>query len=283
VPPAERAAAFAAAGVDLDDRAGERWRIGPWKLFLDGGGSLGTALLHEPWPGTDGYLGNQTTATAALREYAVWAARTGAGLGVHCVGGAAIDLFVEACELAARERPLRGLGFTAIHAYLWPSAEQMERIRELDVLVATQSPLQWSFGAGLVRRFGAAAVGRAHPLRSWLDSGAVVGGGSDGTGHGVEAPIDPLWAFWQMRRRTIDGSDDPIGPQEAIDGSEALALYTTGAAAVAMASDRGRLAPGDVADLAALDVDPLRASPEACRDGGVLATVVAGELVHDAR
>jgi predicted amidohydrolase YtcJ len=283
-PPAERAAAFAAAGAALDNRDGERWRIGPWKLFLDGGGSLGTALLHEPWPGTDGYLGNQTTSTEGLREYAVWAARTGAGLGVHCVGGAAIDLFLDACAEAARERPLQGLGFTAIHAYLWPSAEQMERIRELGVLVATQSPLQWSFGPGLLRRFGAEAVGRAHPLRSWLASGAVVGGGSDGTGHGVEAPIAPLWAFWQMRQRTIDrDSDEPVGPQEAIDAEQALALYTTGAAAVAMAPDRGRLAPGSVADLAALDVDPLRAAPEACRDGGVLATVVAGELVHDAR
>jgi predicted amidohydrolase YtcJ len=282
VPPAERAAAFAAAGVDLGAR-GEHWRIGPWKLFLDGGGSLGTALLYEPWPGTDDYLGNQTTSTAGLHEYAVWAAETGAGLGVHCVGSAAIDLFLAACEEAAKVRPLRGLGFTAIHAYLWPSAEQMRRIRDLDVLVATQSPLQWNFGPGLVRRFGAEAVGRAHPLRSWLESGAIVGGGSDGTGHGVEPPIAPPWAFWQMRTRSIDGFEEPIGPEEAIDAEQALGLYTTGAAAVAMAPDRGRLAPGHVADLAALDVDPLRASPEECKDGSALATIVAGELVHDAR
>lgn len=283
VSPDERAAAFAAAGAELGARDGERWRIGPWKLFLDGGGSLGTALLNEPWPGTDGYLGHQTTTTAALREYAVWAAETGAGLGVHCVGSAAIDLFIEACEEASRVRPLRGLGFTIIHAYLWPSAEQMRRLRDLDVLVATQSPLQWSFGASLVRRFGVEAVGRAHPLRSWLQSGAIVGGGSDGTGFGVEPPVEPLWAFWQMRRRTIEGSEEPVGPEEAIDAEQALALYTTGAAAVALAPDRGRLAPGTVADLAALEVDPLRASPEACREAGVLATMVAGELVHEAR
>lgn len=283
VPPAERAAAFAEAGVELGNRDGERWRIGPWKLFLDGGGSLGTALLYEPWPGTDDYLGNQTTSTEGLNAYATWAAETGAGLGVHCVGSAAIDLFIEACARAAAVRPLAGLGFTAIHAYLWPSAEQMARIRDLDVLVATQSPLQWSFGPGLVRRFGAEAVGRAHPMRSWLESGAVVGGGSDGTGFGVEAPVEPLWAFWQMRTRAIEGSEEPVGPQEAVSAEQALALYTTGAAAVAMAPDRGRLAPGCVADLAALDVDPLRASPEACREGGVLATMVAGDLVHDNR
>jgi len=283
VPPAERAAAFAAAGADLGVRDGDHWRIGPWKLFLDGGGSLGTALLYEPWPGTDDYLGNQTTSTAGLNDYAMWAAETGAGLGVHCVGSAAIDLFIEACERAAKVRPLAGLGFTAIHAYLWPSSEQMARIRDLDVLVATQSPLQYTFGPGLVRRFGVEAIGRAHPMRSWLESGAVVGGGSDGTGHGVEAPIAPLWAFWQMRTRAIEGSDEPVGPQEAVSAEQALQLYTTGAAQVAMAPDRGRLTPGSVADLAALEVDPLSATAEACRDAGVHATLVAGDLVHDAR
>ena len=283
VPPAERAAAFAAAGVDLANRDGDFWRIGPWKLFLDGGGSLGTALLYEPWPGTDDYLGNQTTSTKGLNEYAEWAAETGAGLGVHCVGSAAIDLFIEACAKGAAVRPLAGLGFTAIHAYLWPSAEQMARIRDLDVLVATQSPLQFTFGPGLVRRFGVERIGHAHPMRSWLESGAVVGGGSDGTGHGVEAPIAPLWAFWQMRTRSIAGREEPIGPDEAVSAEQALALYTTGAAAVAMAPDRGKLAPGHVADLAALEVDPLAATPEQCKDAGVHATMVAGQLVHDAR
>jgi predicted amidohydrolase YtcJ len=283
VPPAERAAAFAAAGVDLGNRDGDFWRIGPWKLFLDGGGSLGTALLYEPWPGTDDYLGNQTTSTKGLNEYAEWAAATGAGLGVHCVGSAAIDLFIEACAKGAAVAPLKGLGFTAIHAYLWPSAEQMARIRDLDAIVATQSPLQYTFGPGLVRRFGEERIGHAHPMRSWIESGCVVGGGSDGTGHGVEAPIRPLWAFWQMRARAIEGRDDPIGPDEAVTPEQALMLYTTGAASVAMAPDRGKLAPGHVADLAALEVDPLAATPEACRDAGVHATMIAGRLVHDAR
>jgi predicted amidohydrolase YtcJ len=282
VPPAERAESFAHAGVQLG-RDGERWRVGPWKLFLDGGGSLGTALLHDSWPGTDGYRGNQTTSTAGLAAYARWAARSGVGLGVHAVGGAAIDLALDAFSEAADLTPLDGLGFTLIHAYLWPSPQQMRRCRDLGVLVATQSPLQWSFGPGLVRRFGAAAVGRAHPMASWLASGVTVGGGSDGPAGPGGPPVDPLWAFWQMRRRTIAGREDPIGVDEAVSAEQALFLYTRGAAAVALAPNRGQITVGSAADLAVLDVDPLRASPEACRDGGVLATMIAGEIVYDAR
>ena len=165
VEPGEMMQRFTAAGVDLD-RRDDTLRIGPIKLFLDGGGSLGTALLHEPWPGTDGYLGNQTTSTEGLRAYASWAAAHGRGIGVHCVGSAAIDLALDAFAAADADHPIAGLGFTLIHAYLWPSAENMERARSLGVMVATQAPLQWSFGPGLIRRFGAEAVGRAHPFEA---------------------------------------------------------------------------------------------------------------------
>jgi predicted amidohydrolase YtcJ len=279
VEPGEMLGRFERAGVDLA-RRDDVLRVGPIKLFLDGGGSLGTAMLREPWPGTDGYTGNQTTSTEGLFAYCRWAAAHGRGVGVHCVGGAAIDLTLEAFASADAEHPIAGLGFTLIHAYLWPSADNMARARELGVLVATQPPLQWSFGPGLVRRFGEEAVGRAHPMRSWLDAGVLVGGGSDGPDFDTVAP---LFAFWQMRRRTIQGRDDAIGAHEAVEADEALTLYTTGAAAVALAEDRGRLAEGCVGDLVALDVDPLAASPEACRDGAVLATVVGGELVYDGR
>lgn len=279
VAPADMMARFTTAGADLE-RCDDALRIGPVKLFLDGGGSLGTALLRESWPGRDGYRGNQTTSTEGLFAYARWAAAEGRGVGVHCVGGAAIDLALEAFAAANREHPIAGLGFTLIHAYLWPSPQNMERARELGVLVATQPPLQWSFGPGLIRRFGAEAVGRAHPLRSWLDAGVTVGGGSDGPDLRTLAPV---FAFWQMRRRTVQGRDDAIGAAEAVGAQQALELYTTGAAAVALAPDRGRLCPGCVGDLVALDADPLSATPEECRDARVLATVVGGELVHDAR
>jgi predicted amidohydrolase YtcJ len=275
VEPEEMMRRFTAAGVDLD-RRDDTLRIGPVKLFLDGGGSLGTALLREPWPDSDGYLGNQTTSTEGLRAYASWAAAHGRGVGVHCVGAAAIDLALDAFAAADAEHPIAGLGFTLIHAYLWPSAENIAQARSLGVMVATQAPLQYSFGPGLIRRFGAEAIGRAHPFRSWLDAGVTVGGGSDGPDM---ATLAPLFGFWQMRRRTVAGSDEAVGPDEAVTAEQALELYTTGAAAVALAPDRGRLAPGCVADLVALDVDPLTASPEECRDGSVLATVIGGELV----
>jgi predicted amidohydrolase YtcJ len=281
IDPLAMAAAFTAAGVDLG-RYDDVLRVGPWKLFLDGGGSLGTALLYEPWPGTDGYLGNQTTSTEGLFAYARHAATSGMGLGVHCVGSAAIDLCLDAYAAGGEltDRDLGELGFHLIHAYLWPSPEAMARTRELGVRVATQAPLQWDFGPALARHFGVEGAGRAHPFRSWLDAGCTVGGGSDGPGG--ETRISPLFGMWQMRTRMIRGFEEPVGPHEAVTAEEALMLYTTGAAALSRAPERGRLEVGAPADLLALDVDPLTDDLDALRAGSVRTTVVGGEVVFEA-
>jgi predicted amidohydrolase YtcJ len=279
IDPATMAATFTAAGVDLG-RRDDVLRVGPWKLFLDGGGSLGTALLHEPWPGTDGYRGNQTTSTEGLFAYARHAATSGMGLGVHCVGSAAIDLCLDAFAASGAPAPLGDLGFTLIHAYLWPSPEAMTRTRELGVLVATQAPLQWDFAPALVRHFGVEGAGRAHPFRRWLDAGCLVGGGSDGPGG--ETRISPLFGMWQMRTRRIRDREEPVGPQEAVTAAEALMLYTTAAAVVTRAPERGRLAVGAPADFLSVDVDPLTEDLDALREATVRETFVGGETAYAA-
>jgi predicted amidohydrolase YtcJ len=277
VPPDQRWRQFAAAGIDLD-RDDPLLKVGPIKLFGDGGGSLATALLREPWPGTDGYHGNLTTSEQAINDYAQWCARNGRGLGIHCVGGAAIDMVLQAFAAADRAHgPIAPLGFTLIHAYLWPSPENMALTKELGVLVATQAPLQWSFGRGLVERFGAEAIGRAHPFRSWLEAGVTVGGGSDGPGE----QLAPLFALRQLQTREVDGVPGPVGQQESVTAEQALALYTTGAAAITGMPRTGRLAPGCEADLVQLDLNPLTARPADLADGRVLRTMVGGEVVHE--
>ncbi|MFI5932244.1 amidohydrolase [Actinoplanes sp. NPDC051494] len=242
-----------------------RLRLGPTKIFLDGGGSLGTALLSTPWPGTDGYLGNQTV---GYDELAALCAATERGVGIHAVGDAAIDLALDAITASGR-----GARSHLIHAYLGPTPAAMARARQLGVAVSAHPALQWEFGAGLAQRLGAERAARANPLRDWLDAGVTVGGGSDGPG----PPLSALHGMWQARTRMVRGRDEPLGAGQAITAAEAFALFTTGAAAIAGFGD-GRLRAGGPADLAGLDVDPLAADPAALLDGRVLATVLDGNL-----
>jgi hypothetical protein len=128
-----------------------------------------------------------------------------------------------------------------------------------------------------VKRFGSVLMGKATPVRAWLDGGVVVGGGSDSP----ITPFSPLLGMWQARTRHIAGSDDVVGREEAISAEEALAMYTRDAAYVSFSEhERGVLRPGLLADWTALSLDPLECDAEAVRDACVLATAVGGELVH---
>ena len=282
-PDLERGAAPAIAALDgIGARTGlgdEMLRIGGVKIYFDGVGKDGSALRREPWPGReeepDG-RGWQRLPDEEFEALARWCAREGYSVGVHVVGGGGIDRVLAAFARIDAETPLRGLGFTLIHAYLEPSPANMELAAALGVLVAAQPAIHWWNGTGLEGRLGPGAR-EANPIDAWLRAGVTVGGGSDGP----YFPLDPRLGLWQSRTREVRGEEDPHGPAHGLDAARALALYTTGAAAVSLAGERrGSLRPGLAADWAALSVDPLTASPEEVRSMTVLRTAVGGATVH---
>ncbi|GLY18466.1 amidohydrolase [Kineosporia sp. NBRC 101677] len=256
------------------DAFDQEWlRIGPTKLFLDGGGSLGTAWRSTPWPGTDGYHGNQSITLETLRAHCA-AEVNGRGVGVHAVGDAAIDAVLDTLEVLnwTGDQPYRGTGFHIIHGYLSPGRAALERAARLGVAVSAHPALQWSFGTALIDRLGEAEAAAANPLRAWLDANVLVGGGSDGPG----PPMSPLFGMWQARTRRVRDRAEALGPEQAVDAAEALALFTSGAAAVTGSATH--LFRGGPADLVTLDVNPLFCEPDALLEASVQATVVAGVL-----
>jgi predicted amidohydrolase YtcJ len=256
-----------------------RLKLGGVKVFLDGGASLGTALMREPFPDERCRCGIQVTPTESFRQIAWQCAREGWSLGVHVVGGKAIDIALEVFTEIDREIPLHPLRFTLIHAYLWPSRRNINDAARMGIAVATQCSMQYAFGSLLVQRFGAGLMAAATPVRSWLDAGVVVGGGSDSP----VTPYQPLLGLWQARTRHIAGSDEAVGPQEGVSGEEALALYTRNAAYLCFSEhERGMLRPGMLADWTVLSVNPVTCEAESLRSAGVIATVVGGKTVYEA-
>ncbi|MCV0440303.1 MAG: amidohydrolase [Hydrogenophaga sp.] len=268
--------AHAGVGTGFGDA---RLKLGGVKLFLDGGASLGTALMREPYPDERCNCGIQVTPTESFRQIAWACARQGWSMGVHVVGGKAIDIALEVFAEIDKEIPLRPLRFSLIHAYLWPEQRNIREAARMGITVATQCSMQYTFGPLLVKRFGTVLMSMATPVRSWIDGGVVVGGGSDSP----VTPYQPLLGLWQARTRHIAGTDEPVGRLQAVSGEEALALYTRDAAYVSFSEhERGMLRPGLLADWTVLSVDPVTCDPEALRGARVLATAVDGQLVHEA-
>jgi predicted amidohydrolase YtcJ len=257
----------------------DRLKLGGVKVFLDGGASLGTALMREPWPDEKCQCGIQVTHTDLFHRLVELCASSGWSMGVHTVGGKAIDIALSVFEEVNRRHPIGDLRFSLIHAYLWPTEANIACARRLNVAVATQASMQYQFAPLLVRRFGKDLVGKATPVRSWIDGGIVVGGGSDSP----VTPYPPLLGIWHAVTRHVDALEAPLGFDEAVSVEQALAMYTRGSAWLSFSEhERGMIRPGLLADWVALSEDPLTVDPMALRDIRVTATAVGGELVYGA-
>lgn len=235
-------------------------RLGPVKIFLDGGGGLGTALRHDCWPGTASH-GVQATRTQTLRDYVSWAAASGRGLAVHAVGPAAVDLALNVLA----EPGIRWMSgqIHLIHAYLEQRPESMARAAALNVALASQPALHRAVAPMVRQRLGAQAAESIGRLARWQAAGVLVGGGSDAPGPRIE----PLAG--------IEEAASDVGR------TAALALFTRDSAQL-LGSDAGILRPGAPADLVVLRIDPETAVlPESAgsETGNIAAVYSAGRLV----
>jgi hypothetical protein len=136
----------------------------------------------------------------------------------------------------------------------------------------------------LVRQFGYDRLRWFQPLRSLLDAGAVVAGGSDhmqkvGSLRSIN-PYDPFLGMWTTLTRQAKWYEGRLHPEEALTREQAIRLYTI-YCAKAMFLDRevGSLEKGKLADFIVLDTDLLTCPVDAIREAKVLRTYSDGRLV----
>lgn len=253
------------------------------KYMLDGG--VEGARLSEPYrvvegvQEEEGYRGHYILPEGGeeeLRELYRLAAERGMQAQTHVVGDAAIGTLLDAYEAASEVRDIEPLRWAAMHVFL-PTDEQIERMCELGVVATVQHHPTY-LGANMERLWGEERAARGIPIRSLLDAGLDVGGGTD-------APVVPWHPFeaiwWMVTRSTITAGT--LGPDEAITPEEALRLWTRDAAYTIHWEDEvGSVEPGKRADLAVLDRDVVTCPPEDIRDTSVELTVFDGEVVHEA-
>lgn len=253
----------------------DQLRLGGLKVFLDGGGSLGTAWLHKEYPGRPGYHGEMLMEQADLDALVDFAFNHRIPVGVHTVGDAAIDSALASISRLGPPETVRDAGFSLIHAYLWPSPTARAMARDLGVSVAAQPGMYARFAAILIDRFGLDATLDASPLRSWLADGVTLGGGSD-------SPVTsstPLHGMWHAVTRWHEGRT--LNADECLSREQALEMYAGGAARVALVDGHeGVLREGARADWVVLDGNPLTCPVHDLPNLVVVATAVGGRTVH---
>ncbi len=247
----------------------DRLRLGWLKTFADGSlGSRTAALLEplDPIPGEpdppNGGCGVWLTPPAALREQAGRAAAAGIATQIHGIGDAAVRAALYALAPTVGATPLMP---RVEHAQL-VAARDIPRFAALGVAASMQPVHVRSDAAKARRLWGARAEARGYALAAIARSGAVLAAGTD-------APVEPVdpWpgVVCAVTRSAPDWAPGTpaFGPQNALDLWASLRAWCVGPAVTAGERDRGRLAPGQRADVVVL---PAAALAEPVEAGGAL-------------
>jgi predicted amidohydrolase YtcJ len=186
----------------------------------------------------------------------------------------ALDVF----EGVNREVPFAGLRWFIDHAETM-SPRSIERVKALGGGIAVQHRMAFQ-GEHFVDRYGAKAAETTPPIRRMLEMGVPVGGGTDATRVASYNPFVSL--YWLVTGRTVGGTQ-LCGEANRLDRTTALRLWTVGSAWFSGEDDKkGRLAPGQLADLAVLSGDYFSVPDDEIKHLESVLTLVGGQPVHAA-
>lgn len=233
-------------GSRLDGPAtgdGDEWfRVGPAKLFADGGIAIGLDVSIGGHPIRSGLLFDDLGAVATK------AADRGWRLAVHAVGNVGVERALDAFTAIARRAPGADHRFRVEHA-LVTGEDQWQRLAALGAIGVAQP--------GFVEHVGVQSGGVRFDRHRWLAfaglaaSGVTLAGSSDDPC----APVPPMWCAHRGADRTTS-TGIALDPEQAVPVADWLRAYTAGAAyAGGQEAERGTLAPGLRADLVVLDGD----------------------------
>jgi predicted amidohydrolase YtcJ len=302
-PPSERTAIIKALqALASDDAHAEpngptgvgdhRVRMGPLKVFLDGGMLNGTAYMREPWgvgPAYQitepDYRGQLFIPAETLALIAEEAARRGWQMTAHVAGEASMDELLAAYGHADEAVGIRGRRWLITHAN-FTSAANLKRCAELGVGADLQPAWLWEDTRTLLAVLGPRRMAWFHPYRKWLASGVVIGGGSD---HMIRMdplaatnPWDPWLGIWVAVTRQTDGGG-VLNPDQRLTRLEAIRFYTINNAYLhSEEHEKGSIEVGKLADLIVVDKDPLTCPEDELRNVRVSTTILGGKVVYQA-
>lgn len=272
---------------------GDKWlRVGSLKAVVDGGILIGTAYLREPYglhtqiygfvePGYRGVLYVPRENVFAMAQVAD---ELGWQMTSHVTGGGSLDILLDAYEAANRTKPITQRRFVATHAN-FPNKPAIERARRLGVVFDVQPAWLYFDGPAIKDVFGPERMKDFLPLRSMLDAGLIVGGGSD---HMIRFdprlatnPYHPFFGMWMaITRKMVDGN--VLNPEQRVSRFEALKMWTWNNAYLTFGEKQvGSIEPGKLADMAVITKDFATCPEDEIKDIETVETIVGGKVVFD--
>jgi hypothetical protein len=258
------------------------------KGFMDGSLGSHTAAMLEPYSDDPKNSGLPRYDAAKLNDMTKERVLAGYQIGFHAIGDKgvqmALDAFAEA-EKAAREAHVKApnggddFRLRTEHAQVTTPA-QIAQFKQLKVIASMQpshltTDMRWAQD-----RLGPKRAATSYAWLSFLNKGIVLAFGTD---YPVE-PVSPFRGLFAATTRKSEDGKQEYFPEQRLTMDQAITAYTAAPAyAEFEEKEKGKLAPGMLADFIVLDRDPAATSPEKLLATKVLRTVVGGKTVYEAK
>ena len=275
--------------VDLEDSLGllsenksyvnnyqDHFKIGGYKIFLDGSPQGRTAWMKEPYePAEEGYCGYPIKEDPRLEELIFEALGQGQQLLAHCNGDAAAEQYLTGFEKVTAKYPeLSTCRPVMIHAQL-VQREQLERMKPLSMIPGFFAAHTYYWGDIHIENFGMERARLISP------AGTACRLGIPFTLHQDSPVLKPdvlesvRCAVMRVTRKGVE-----LEKEERIPMIEALKAVTVYAAyQYGEEKEKGTIEEGKRADLVILDRNPLEISPEELDKVRILETIKDGKTV----
>lgn len=249
--------------------------IGAVKLFLDGSAGGRTAWMTKPYLGDDNTTGVQILSDAELEALVFDAHGKGYQLACHAIGDAAIEQLITAYEKALAAMPDADRRHRIEHCGFSTDA-QHQRMVKAGIYPCPQQVFIYDFGDAYIKVLGEERAIPSYPLKTWKELGFKPATGSD-------SPVchpNPFPNIYSMLTRKT-GKGTVMDARERVTIEEALQVYTEyGAFSQKLENVKGKLVPGQVADIAVFSRNMLTATAEEIlNDTQCNLTIRGGEVV----
>jgi predicted amidohydrolase YtcJ len=261
---------------------------GMLKGFMDGSLGSHSAALLQPYADDPGNSGLPRYDQAKLTEMTKDRVDAGFQIGFHAIGDKGVQMALDAFAEAEKDAhagqvkaPNGGEDFRLRieHAQVTNSA-QIAQFKKLKIIASMQpshllTDMNWAMA-----RLGPERAAHSYSWSEFLNSGVTLAFGTD---YPVE-PVNPFRGLYAaVTRKSEDGKKDYF-PAQKLTIDQAIAAYTSGAAFAEFAEkNKGKLAPGMLADFVVLDRDLTASLPAKILGTKVLRTVVGGKTVYQAK
>lgn len=254
-----------------------RFKIGGFKIFLDGSPQERTAYLTKPYEGERTYRGYPNYPGEKVVELVEEALDCKEQLLAHTNGDAAADQYLDAFKKAIKSEKYNDIYRPVmIHSQI-VREDQVADMKKINMIPSYFVAHTYFWGDVHIKNLGKERAFKISPVKTTVNLGEITY-----TLH-QDTPVilpDMVFTIWCAVNR-ITKSGVIIGPDERVTTIEALKAVTINAAYQYFEENiKGSIKEGKLADLIILDKNPLKVDKMDIKDIKVIETIKEGKVLY---